>query len=90
MFTSPKRVAELEKKIAKLETQPPAVQINMAEGASYQDFRGATGEFHVHLDGKAEVISAIPVEINEVGVEDQIGIADSIGVKLIKGDKNEP
>lgn len=36
---------------------------SLRRGATYQDLRGAPGEFHVHLDGKAEVVSRDPIDI---------------------------
>ena len=66
MIATPKKVERLEQRIAELEERPPSVQINLAPGATYNDFRGANGEFHVHLDGKAEVISPAPVRIIEL------------------------
>ena len=64
MIVAPKRVAALEKQIAELEKKlETPVTINLAEGASYQDFRGATGEVHIHIDGKAEVVAPEPVPV---------------------------
>ena len=51
-----------------LSKRQPTVQINLAPGSTYNDVRGAKGEFHVHLDGKAEVISSKPIRIAEVGM----------------------
>ncbi len=66
MLTAPKRIAQLEKELAELREQresPPQVQINLAPGATYQDFRAPGGVFHIHIDGGAEVVSPTPVRI---------------------------
>lgn len=50
-----------------LSKRQPQVQINLSPGATYNDFRGAKGEFHVHLDGKAEIVSPTPIRIAGIG-----------------------
>ena len=61
-----KRYREMKKRVAALEAQP-ASQIIVQPGATYNNFRGDNGEFHVHLDGKAEVISTKPLPVRIAG-----------------------
>ena len=58
-----------KRRIAALEAKPDAesTQIILHPGATYNDFRGANGEWHLHADGPIEIVSPrrIPVLLLE-------------------------
>ena len=64
----------------------PSVQINLEPGATYQDFRGTFDEFHVHLDGRGEIVSSIPVVIHHQGGEEAAAVKESFETTLIGPD----
>ena len=65
MFTAPKNVARLEKKVAELEARPPS-QIIIQPGAHFHQWQNAHNEWHFHTDeGPVEVIAPEPIPIKK-------------------------
>ena len=66
----------------------PKVHIRIEPGGVYNDFRGASGEFHVHLPGGTEIESPIPIVVHEYErtAHEQIAIKEEWSAKLTKED----
>ena len=60
---------KVRKRIAALEAKPSeSTQVILHSGATYNEFHGAYGKWHLKADGQVEVISArrIPVQTLEI------------------------
>ena len=58
-----------KKRIAALEAKPSeSTQVILQPGATYNDFRGASGEWHLKADGQVEVISARRILVQTLGI----------------------
>ena len=47
-----------------------AVQVIIGSISTYNDFKGANGKFHLHVDGKVEIISTKPLPLRIKGTFD--------------------
>ena len=63
------RYRAMKKDIENLKNNQTAAttHIILESGSTYNDFKGANGEFHVHLSGKAEIISTKPLPLRIKG-----------------------
>ena len=60
---------KVRKRIAALEAKPSeSTQVILQPGATYIDFRGASGEWHLKADGQVEVISARRIPVQTLGI----------------------
>ena len=60
---------KVRKRIAALEAKPnESTQVILQPGATYNDFRGASGEWHLKADGQVEVISARRIPVQTLGI----------------------
>ena len=58
----------LKSRVDALEAEPSkSTQVIFQPGATYIDFRGASGEWHLKVDGQAEVISARRIPVQTLG-----------------------
>ncbi|MYA88954.1 MAG: hypothetical protein F4X97_10990 [Boseongicola sp. SB0662_bin_57] len=62
---------------------PGAVHVTLEPGSTYNDFRGAHGEFHIHLNDGTKVVSPIPIEVHH---HERIGVSDSWEVEVRRAD----
>ena len=59
----------LKSRVGALEAKPSeSTQVILQPGATYNDFRGASGEWHLKADGQVEVISARRIPVQTLGI----------------------
>ena len=59
----------LKSRVGALEAKPSeSTQVILQPGATYNDFRGASGEWHLKTDGQVEVISARRIPVQTLGI----------------------
>ena len=60
---------DADKRLTALEAKPDeSTQVILQPGATYIDFRGASGEWHLKADGQVEVISARRIPVQTLGI----------------------
>ena len=58
-----------KRRLTALEAKPSeSTQVILQPGATYNDFRGASGEWHLKADGQVEVISARRIPVQTLGI----------------------
>ena len=58
-----------KRRLTALEAKPSeSTQVILQPGATYIDFRGASGEWHLQADGQVEVISAGRIPVQTLGI----------------------
>ena len=74
--------------VKRMFAKSPSVQIHIAPGAAYNDFRGARGEFHVHLPDGTKIQSPIPIVMREYdrAADENVTIEEANETKLIRPD----
>ncbi len=60
---------DADKRLTALEAKPSeSTQVILQPGATYNDFRGASGKWHLQADGQVEVISARRIPVQTLGI----------------------
>ena len=81
----------LKSRVDALEAEPSeSTQVILQPGATYNDFRGASGEWHLKADGQVEVISArrIPVQTLVITLPAMEGTA-TVNKRTPRADKSD-
>lgn len=85
------RYREMKRRVSMLETKvdeakSSQIQVTFEPGAVYNNFKGAGGQYHLHFDGKGQIISPKPVRLKgivtsqaSVSAELEVHKADSQG-----------